>query len=82
MPTYTFRDIETFEIFDKSMKIDEKQTYLNENPNIESIITSSPSLGDSVRLGLRKPDSGFQEVLSKIASNNYKSNLTDKLSRK
>jgi hypothetical protein len=39
-------------------------------------------MGDSVRLGVRRVDDGFREVLSKIGAANYKSNLTDKLSRK
>jgi hypothetical protein len=39
-------------------------------------------MGDVVRLGIRKPDQGFNEVLSKIHAANYKSNLSDKLSRK
>jgi hypothetical protein len=38
-------------------------------------------MGDSVRLGIKKPDQGFNEVLSKIHAANYKSNLADKLSR-
>jgi hypothetical protein len=42
----------------------------------------APAMGDSVRLGIRKPDQGFNEVLSKIHAANYKSNLADKLSRK
>jgi hypothetical protein len=40
------------------------------------------ALGDPVRLGIRKIDGGFREVLHKIGSNNgVKSNLKDKLSR-
>ena len=50
--------------------------------NHENLITGAPALGDSVRLGVTKPDGGFNEVLSKIHSNNYKSNLADKLSRR
>jgi hypothetical protein len=41
----------------------------------------APAMGDSVRLGIRKPDQGFNEVLSKIHAANYRSNLSDKLSR-
>ena len=55
--------------------------YLKENPNLEVII-GAPAMGDVVRLGIRKPDQGFNEVLSKIHAANYKSNLADKLSRK
>ena len=81
MPTYTFRNKDTEEIFDKLMSWNSREEYLKENPNLEVII-GAPAMGDVVRLGIRKPDQGFNEVLSKIHAANYKSNLADKLSRK
>ena len=81
MPTYTFRNKDSEEIFDKIMSWDSREVYLKENPNLEVII-GAPAMGDVVRLGIRKPDQGFNEVLSKIHAANYKSNLADKLSRK
>lgn len=42
---------------------------------------STPAIGDPVRLGIRTHDNGFREVLSKIHSKTYKSNLGNKLSR-
>jgi hypothetical protein len=81
MPTYTFRNTETEEIFDKIMSWNSREDYLKENPNLEVII-GAPAMGDSVRLGITKPDQGFNEVLSKIHAANYRSNLADKLSRK
>ena len=81
MPTYTFRDKNTGEVFDKLMKIADREQFLLDNPNLESIIGGAPAMGDSVRLGIRGTDSGFKEVLSKISAANYKSNLKDKLSR-
>ncbi len=80
MPTYTYRNINTGEVFDKMMKIADKEQFLLDNPDLESII-GAPAMGDSVRLGIRKPDNGFREVLSKISDANYKSNLRGKLSR-
>lgn len=62
------------------MSWDSRVKYLEENPDLETII-GAPSMGDPVRLGVRKHDDGFREVLSKIGSANYKSNLRDKLSR-
>jgi putative FmdB family regulatory protein len=41
-------------------------------------ITGAPSLGDPVRLGIRRPDNGFKEVMQKIHDANPKSNLRDK----
>lgn len=81
MPTYTFKNIETGETFDKLMTWDDRQIFLEQNPTLEVII-GAPAMGDSVRLGIRKSDDGFREVLSKISAANYKSNLSNKLSRK
>ena len=81
MPTYTFRNKDTEEVFDKIMSWNSREEYLKENLNLEVII-GAPAMGDSVRLGIKKPDQGFNEVLSKIHAANYKSNLADKLSRK
>ena len=80
MPTYTFRNTETEEIFDKLMSWNSREEFLKDNPNLE-VIMGAPFMGDSVRLGIRKPDQGFNEVLSKIHAANYRSNLSDKLSR-
>jgi len=82
MPTYTFRNTETDEVFDKLMTWKDREQYLADNPQLESIIGGAPAMGDSVRLGIRRTDDGFKEVLSKISAANYKSNLSDKLSRR
>lgn len=81
MPTYTFRNKDTDEVFDKIMSWTNRQLYLEENPQLEGIM-GNPALGDPVRLGIRKHDDGFREVLSKIGQANYKSNLQNKLSRR
>lgn len=81
MPTYTFRNKETEEVFDKLMTWTDRQQYLQDNPNLEGVM-GNPALGDPVRLGIRKTDDGFREVLSKIGQSNYKSNLSNKLSRR
>lgn len=74
MPIYSFRDKNTQETFDEMMTWDQKVQFLEENPHIESIITSAPAIGDSVRLGLKKPDQGFRDVLKNIKSNKAYSN--------
>ena len=82
MPIYTFRDKETLESFDKIMSYSEKLTFLEENPHLESIITSAPGIGDPVRLGLRKPSDSFRDVLKNTKSHhpgsrNVKSTIND-----
>jgi predicted nucleic acid-binding Zn ribbon protein len=73
MPTYSFRDKTTGEIFDKIMRIAEREEFLTQNPNLESIITSAPAFaGDHITL---KKDSGFKEVLQKIKERNPHNDL-------
>jgi hypothetical protein len=75
MPTYRFRNKETGEEFEQFMGISAREEYLKENPNLETLICGAPSIGDSVRLGIRKSDNGFKEVLQKIHSRTAGSNL-------
>ena len=84
MPRYTFLNKDTKEIEEHYFGISSYDDFVKNNPHLERHHESGrgPAMGDSVRLGIRKPDSGFQEVLSKISAANYKSNLADKLSRR
>jgi hypothetical protein len=66
MPLYDFRNKDTGEVFEKMMSISAKEDYLAANPNIESLIAGQPAFIDSVRLGVRKTDAGFKEVLQRI----------------
>lgn len=65
MPLYDFKNKDTGETFEKMMSISAKEEYLKDNPNIESVL-GMPPLIDPVRLGIRKTDSGFKEVLQRI----------------
>ena len=65
MPTYSFRNKETGEEFDKFMRIFDRESFLEENPHFETIITSA-AIGDSVRLGVTRRDTGFKNVLQQI----------------
>ena len=66
MPTYDFRNKDTGECFTGFMKIAEKDLFLSNNPHIEQVFETAPALGDSVRMGVRRTDNGFKEVLQKI----------------
>ena len=66
MPLYDFRNKDTGEVFEKMMSISAKEDYLAANPNIESVIAGQLAFIDSVRLGVRKTDAGFKEVLQRI----------------
>jgi len=75
MPTYNFQHKETGEIIEKMMKIIDREEFLKEHPEYESVILAAPSLGDPVRLGLRKPDAGFREVLQKAQASHPRGNI-------
>lgn len=83
MPTYTFLNTKTKEIEEHIVNMRDYEDFKNNNPHLERHFTPGEgSLGDPVRLGITTTDAGFKEVLSKIAENNYKSNLGSKLSRR
>ena len=76
MPIYTFRNKETGEEFEKSMMISELDAYLEDNPNIEQIITYGTKIVHERGTNLRVND-GFRENISRIKEtyriNNIKS---------
>lgn len=80
MPTYTYQK-EGEEPFELIMSIAEMKQYEKDNPDCERIY-GAPALCDPVRMGIRKPHSGFSEVMHKIKSNHRGStvdpgNVTD-----
>lgn len=72
MPLYTFEDVNTGERFEKHLKISELDDFKSANPNLKSIITGAPALGDSARLGIRKTDGEFNSLLKHIKKGNSK----------
>jgi putative FmdB family regulatory protein len=44
---------------------------------VEQFIASAPVLIDPVRLGVRRPDGGFKEVISKIKAAHPRSKMKD-----
>jgi hypothetical protein len=66
MPTYDFENSKTEERFTKLMSYADKLQYLEDNPDIKSIILSAPSVGDNTRSGSTKPDNGFRDVLKEV----------------
>jgi hypothetical protein len=65
MPTYSFINSKTNEEFVDYMSISERDVYLKNNPEISQKLCS-PAIGDSIRLGLKKPDDGFRDRLREI----------------
>jgi len=81
MPVYTFLNNETGEEFDLLMKIADRETYLEKNPNIQQIITA-PNINKGGVGDRTKPDAGFKEVLSRVADNSPYSPLADDYGKK
>ena len=72
MPTYTFLNTDSGETFTTIMSIAEREEYLKANPHIQQQLISAPALGDSIRLGLKKPDNGFRDRLKEIKKQHSK----------
>jgi hypothetical protein len=67
MPTYEFIDNTTQEVYTKRMSVAAMEEYLAENKHIQINYSSAPALADSVRLGIRKPDQNFRDMLKHIS---------------
>jgi hypothetical protein len=67
MANYTFYNTKTKKEFDISMPISELDTYKENNPHLQQVL-SVPNVADPTRLGLKKPDAGFRDVLKRIKS--------------
>lgn len=68
MPVYSIQNIETLDEFEVSMKYSELNGYLEQNINLKQIFTKFPGVVDSARIGVKKTDSSFRDVLSKAKS--------------
>ena len=66
MPLYEFKNKETGELLEKFMSFSAREDYLEQNPNMEVVISGGNPLIDPVRLGIKRPDAGFKEVLQRI----------------
>ena len=75
MPIYSAMNKDTDEVFEVNMKFAEFEQYLTDNTNITQVFTKFPALGDSVRLGMRKPDDGFRDVLRNVKHHHKKDSI-------
>ena len=69
MPVYTFFNEENGMEYDDTMSIAEYEKFMEENPHIKRVWNSAPAMvGDHVMGVGPKTDSGFNDVMSNIAS--------------
>jgi hypothetical protein len=66
MAIYTFKNLNTGDEFTTVMSMTEREEYLKANPHIQQQLISAPAIGDSIRMGLVKPDNGFRDRLREI----------------
>lgn len=85
MPAYTYHcnncnhDFESIlRIADRDLPTKEPCPSCKAEGQVHKTILGAPSVGDPVRLGIIKPDSGFKEVMQKIHAANPGSNLNQK----
>ncbi len=85
MPTYTYRcekcshDFESIRrIADMHLPTQQPCPSCQEQGTVIKTIVGAPAMGDAVRLGVRKVDNGFKEVLQRIGAANIHSNLHKK----
>lgn len=76
MPTYSFRDKRTDAEFDEIMMISELDSYLDENPHLEQVITSGTKIVHERGTNLKVPDS-FREAISKVKETYTVNNIKD-----
>lgn len=74
MPTYTFMNKETEEEFDVTMSFSELDSFIKENINLQQVFKPM-NIADPTRLGLRKPDSGFRDILKNVKKTNRGSKI-------
>lgn len=73
MPTYEFRNKVTGETHEKFMSIASRETYLADNPDLETVL-GAPKLVYETGTNLKVSD-GFREVISKIKSTHRVNNI-------
>lgn len=80
MPLYEFIDNNTGEQFTKMMSISDREQFLINNPNIQSVI-GAPALISGTGYQ-KKQDSGWKENLDRIASAHPNSALAERVKGK
>jgi predicted nucleic acid-binding Zn ribbon protein len=65
MPTYTFKDKNTGEVFDKFMKISELDSYREENPHLENVLYA-PELISGVKSARQLAGSEWNDHMARI----------------
>ena len=68
MPNYNFKNAITGEEFTEFMSMKDKDNLLEQNKDIVQMLSGPPGFGDSIKMGLKKPDDGFRDILRRVKS--------------
>lgn len=74
MPTYDFKNEETGETVTHYLSFKEREEFLENNPQYKQVL-AAPAFGDSVRLGIRRHDDNFNDVLKNVKSHHRGSTI-------
>lgn len=66
MPIYTFKNLKTGDIFDKELKISERELFLQENKDLKQLLIQAPRIVDPVRIGVKKHPDSFKDLMKTI----------------
>lgn len=84
MPFYDYRCKECEHTFEEFFRMAERSKPCKQpcpkcgkKKCVEQYIASAPAVCDPVRVGVRKPDSGFREVISKIKKAHPRNTMRD-----
>jgi L-lysine 2,3-aminomutase len=64
MPTYCFRNNDTGEVHEEMIKMDDREQYLKDHPELTQVL-EMPQIVSGTD-GLRKPDDSFRDILRNI----------------
>lgn len=74
MPFYTFRDKETGEEFETSLRMSELDQFIADNPNLQQVI-GAPNVVDPYRIGVSKNPDSFKDLLRNVKKHHPKGNV-------
>ena len=74
MPIYNFRNKQTGEITEVSLRISELDKYKEDNPDLESVILSAPSLTSGHKSARQLAGSEWNNMLSNIKKKSGRGN--------
>ncbi len=77
MPIYQYKNEETGEISDHYMSIASMEQFDKDNPHMKKII-HAVAFGDSARLGIRKTDDNFNDLLKQMKKASPGSTIKDR----